>query len=90
KGFALTTITQPPFYALELGYSFMATLGGVICDPDTMQVLDEEQNPISGLYAAGNAVGGRFGAYYGNNISGLSNGFADVQGYLAGETVAKN
>ncbi|MBR2836678.1 MAG: FAD-binding protein [Coriobacteriales bacterium] len=79
---------EPPFFGMEVPYNLLVTLGGVVCDPDTMEVLDADKNPIPGLYATGNCVGERFGMVYSNNTCGLSNGFGDVEGYIAGESAA--
>jgi succinate dehydrogenase/fumarate reductase flavoprotein subunit len=77
---------QAPFYAMEIPYNCLVTLGGIVCDPTTAEVLDANRKPISGLYASGNTVGERFGMAYTNNLCGLSNGFGDVWGYIAGES----
>jgi len=77
----------PPFYGMEIPYNCLVSLGGVICNPDTAEVLDINRNPIPGLYATGNVVGERFGMAYTNNVTGLSNAFGDVSGYIAGEGV---
>lgn len=79
---------EPPFWGMEMPYFIDVACGGVKCDPETLAVLDEEGNAIPGLYAAGNTVGERFGMAYTNNMTGLSNGFADVEGYIAGESAA--
>jgi len=76
---------EPPFFGMEIPYNCLVSLGGIICDPETCEVLDEARKPISGLYATGNTVGERFGMAYTNNVTGLSNGFGDVMGYIAGE-----
>lgn len=78
----------PPFYGMEIPYNCLVSLGGVICNPETAEVLDESREPIPGLYATGNTVGERFGMAYTNNVTGLSNGFGDVQGFIAGESAA--
>lgn len=79
---------QPPFYGMEIPYNLLVTCGGIVCDPETASVLDANKNPIPGLYATGNSVGERFGMAYTNNVTGLSNAFGDVWGYIAGESAA--
>lgn len=78
----------PPFYGMEIPYNTLVSLGGVICNPETSEVLDENREPIPGLYASGNTVGERFGMAYTNNVTGLSNAFGDIGGFVAGESVA--
>ncbi|MDR0499753.1 MAG: FAD-dependent oxidoreductase [Coriobacteriales bacterium] len=80
---------QAPFYGMEIPYNTLVSLGGVICKPETSEVLDQQNMPIPGLYASGNTVGNRFGAVYSNNTCGLSNGFGDVGGYVAGESAGE-
>lgn len=77
----------PPFYGMEIPYNCLTSLGGVVCNPETCEVLDADRRPIPGLFATGNTVGERFGMAYTNNVTGLSNGFGDVMGYIAGESV---
>jgi len=77
---------EPPFYAMEIPYYIDVSVGGIICNPETSEVLDANREPIPGLFASGNTVGERFGACYTNNMTGLSNGFADVGGFIAGES----
>ncbi len=79
---------EPPFYGMEIPYNLLVTCGGIVCDPDTAAVLNADKEPIPGLYATGNTVGERFGMAYTNNMTGLSNGFGDVWGYIAGESAA--
>ncbi len=53
-------LDTPPYtgFAVTCGITF--TFGGLRIDPPTGQVLDTEDSPISGLYAAGELVGGLF------------------------------
>lgn len=78
--------TVPPFYGMEIPYNCLVSLGGIVCNPDTSEVLDKDRKPIPGLYASGNTVGERFGMAYTNNVTGLSNAFGDIGGYVAGES----
>jgi succinate dehydrogenase/fumarate reductase flavoprotein subunit len=56
----LTTVAQPPFYALKWGASLLDVFGGALTDT-SMRVLDPYLEPIPGLYAVGNAAGGFYG-----------------------------
>jgi tricarballylate dehydrogenase len=80
------TIDKPPFegYAVTCGITF--TFGGLRINPRG-QVLDTEGNPIPGLYAAGELVGGIFYHNYPGG-SGLTSGA--VFGKLAGTSAAED
>lgn len=55
-------IETPPFYASPRTWAMHITSGGLEVDRDAgYQVLDEEGNPIEGLYAAGEVADGSFG-----------------------------
>ena len=84
----LDPIDDGPYQARKMTYLFYCTLGGVRCN-ENLQVLDENRDPIPGLYAAGNTVGYRFGSSYETLLHGGSNGLAATHGYLAGESAAK-
>jgi tricarballylate dehydrogenase len=79
------TIDEGPFeaYAVTCGITF--TFGGVKINTDA-QVLDTESQPIPGLYAAGEMVGGIFYFNYPGG-TGLMNGavFGRVAGGHAGQ-----
>lgn len=74
-------LTKGPFYAVEVGPAIHHTMGGVKINTNA-QVLDEGNNPIPGLYAAGEVTGGVHG---GNRLGG--NAVADIciYGKIAGE-----
>ncbi|MBQ8026228.1 MAG: FAD-binding protein [Oscillospiraceae bacterium] len=59
----LTSITQPPFYALKWGPALLNVHGGMLIDTN-MHVLDRDSKPIPGLYAIGNVAGGLYGVDY--------------------------
>lgn len=84
----LTKIEQPTFYAAPLGTALLVTLGGLKIN-EQLQVLDEGQNVISGLYAAGNASGNYYANDYCVNLPGNSHGRAFTSGYLAGKNAVK-
>ena len=74
-------IDKPPFIAYSVTGSITYTYGGLKID-ENARVLDMEDNPITGLYAAGEIVGGIF---YHNSLraAGLMHG--SVFGKLAGQ-----
>lgn len=61
-------LTQGPFYAIHVAPAVHYTMGGVHADAET-RVLDANGQPIPGLYAAGEVVGGLHGN---NRIGGNS------------------
>src|SRR5581483_9691306 len=79
-------LDTPPFvgFAVTCGITF--TFGGLRIVADTAQVLDTEDHPIPGLYAAGELVGGLFYHNYAGG-SGLMAGA--VFGRIAGEHAAR-
>ncbi|HEX2334130.1 MAG TPA: FAD-dependent tricarballylate dehydrogenase TcuA [Burkholderiales bacterium] len=79
------TIDTPPFeaYAVTCGITF--TFGGLKINTDA-QVINTDGEPIPGLYAAGELVGGIFWFNYPGG-SGLTNG--SVFGRIAGRNAAK-
>jgi tricarballylate dehydrogenase len=78
-------IDQPPFsaYAVTCGITF--TFGGLRVD-NQARVLDMEQAPIAGLYAAGELVGGLFYFNYPGG-TGLTSGavFGRIAGVSSGQ-----
>jgi len=79
------TIDEPPFeaYAVTCGITF--TFGGLRINTES-QVISTDGEPISGLYAAGELVGGIFYFNYPGG-SGLTNGA--VFGRIAGTSAAR-
>ncbi len=59
---AINKIEGEKYYAIRLHALCVMTLGGVTCNAN-MQVLDETNNVIPGLYAAGECVGGIWGKF---------------------------
>ena len=80
----LLPLDKPPYFALKFGPALLAVVGGLRVDT-TMCVLDEEGGQIPGLYAIGNAAGGRYGVDYPILIAGNSHGTALTFGFLLGE-----
>ena len=80
------TLEKPPFEAYSVGCGITFTFGGLKIDPQT-HVLDIEDQPIPGLFAAGELVGG---LYYFNypGSTGLMAGA--VFGRIAGREAAQS
>jgi succinate dehydrogenase/fumarate reductase flavoprotein subunit len=80
----LIPIDKPPYYGLKFGPAVLAVVGGLRVDTN-MRVLSEDGAVVEGLYAIGNAAGGRYGVDYPLIICGNSHGMALTYGYLLGK-----
>jgi fumarate reductase flavoprotein subunit len=74
-----------PYCALRVVPGITFTMGGVLIN-GRAEVLNQNGNPVAGLYAAGDAIGGLMGGYRGGYTGGLMQ--AVVTGMLAGENAA--
>lgn len=88
----MVAIDTPPFYGGTGSLShttspMMVTMSGVITDKN-QNILDKDWNPIKGLYAAGNCLGGRYGLGYSTPFAGNSVGMAITHGYTAAKNIA--
>jgi tricarballylate dehydrogenase len=83
------TIDEAPFEAYQVGCGITFTFGGLRIEPTTGQVLDTDQAPIPGLYAAGELVGGLFYFNYPGG-TGLMSGavFGRTAGQAAGKAIS--
>ena len=82
----INAIDKPPFYANMKKPTIHHTLGGIEIN-EMAQVLNQDKQPINGLFAAGEVTGGIHGA---NRLGG--NSFPDmiVFGRIAGKNAALN
>ena len=71
-------------YGFKYGVGAHYFMGGILIDEFT-HVLDEEENPIPGLYAAGECTGGFHGS---QRIDGSGIGDSFTFGRIAGRTIA--
>ena len=84
----LKAIKQPPFYGIHRHIGLSTIIHGVNVNAD-MQALNDEGEPIEGLYAIGNCAGNFFGSPdYPMTVPGLSLGRCHTQGYVVGRAVA--
>ncbi len=79
-------LTEPPFVAYQITCGITFTFGGLKID-DKARVLDESDQPIPGLHAAGEMVGGLFYFNYPGG-TGLTSGA--VFGRIAGRSAAES
>ncbi|MEF2074287.1 FAD-binding protein [Consotaella aegiceratis] len=84
----LFPIEKAPFYGGKAQPMLLVVMGGLRSNAK-FEVLDIDFNPIPGLYAAGNAQGGRFAVDYSVVAPGVSHGTALTFGRLAGQQAAK-
>ena len=86
----LNAVAKAPFYAHvttpSLGFALVTT-GGFVTTND-QQVLNEDYQPIEGLYASGNTCGMRFGPEYITPIPGVSIGMCLTLGRELGKYLA--
>ncbi len=84
----LIPLLHPPFYAICCYPNLLVTHGGIKINIK-MEVLDKNQNPIVGLFAAGVDTGGIDTDTYNFGLPGHSFGFALSSGRIAGREAAK-
>ena len=79
-------LDQPPYFGVAVTCGVTFTFGGLRIEAKTGQVLDTEDRPMTGLYAAGELVGGLFYHNYAGG-TGLMSGsvFGRSAGYGAAE-----
>jgi fumarate reductase flavoprotein subunit len=83
----LHPLSTPPYYAVKGYQSFHGTIGGIKIN-DHMEVLNEKDKPIPGLYAAGSDTGGWESSTYCIKLPGSTFGFAINSGRIAGENAS--
>lgn len=83
-------LEEGPFYGAKGNSNFfLCTLGGLRTN-EWMQVCDENDEPIPGLYNNGCMVGDMFSAAYSGAIPGFTYGSSITFGYLMGKYIAEN
>jgi len=83
---SLVSLRTPPYYGIRSCLNLLVTHGVVKTDK-RMQVLDANEDPIPGLYVAGDDIGGVDEDIY-SGMGGHSIGFAVTSGRLAGLNAA--
>ncbi|KAB1978419.1 FAD-dependent oxidoreductase [Lactobacillus crispatus] len=74
------------YYVIEQKLLFCTTLGGYETT-DQMQLLDNDMNPVSNFYAAGEIIGGANGH---DSMPSMMNSWSYASGFVAGTTAADN
>lgn len=86
----MVPIKDGPFYGFENTIRFLTVLGGLRTNAN-MQVCDESDTPIDGLYNVGTMVGDFFANLYTFMLEGGNYGACCLTfGYLAGKYIAEN
>ncbi|WP_139651907.1 FAD-dependent oxidoreductase [Raoultibacter phocaeensis] len=84
----LLPIKNGPFYGIKCTPWFLTTTGGIRCN-DQMQVLNEENEAIEGLYCLGSTVGDMYCNCYSTHFPGHNLGATCLTfGYLTGRYLA--
>lgn len=78
-------IGEGPYYLVEQVPRYATVLGGLVVN-DKLQVLDDSDQVIKGLYAIGDTAAGVRGD---NSISGSDIGWSITSGYLIGQILEK-
>lgn len=84
----LYALCHPPYYGIKCHVICLDTIGGIKINHH-MEVLNQLDAPISGLYAGGNAAGGWESDTYCMLLPGSAFGFAINSGRIAGENASK-
>ncbi|MDO4670992.1 MAG: FAD-dependent oxidoreductase [Aerococcus sp.] len=77
-------VAEGTYYLVEQKPRFATTMGGLVVDTQ-LQVQNADDQAVSGLYAAGEVVGGVMGT---DSPSGANNAWALTSGKLAAEAIA--
>ena len=80
----LLPLESAPYYAIRGLAVLLDTIGGIRIN-ERMEVLDNQNNPIPGLYAAGVVTSGWESEVYCSELSASAFGFAVNSGRIAGE-----
>lgn len=85
----LSSMEEGPYYAFDCYDGFFTTIGGVAID-ENIQAIDEDGNPIEGLYVGGCDTGALCGDIYDfTSAPGEQSSWAVNSGRIAAKNVAK-
>ena len=84
----LSPVKDGPFYASKISAWLLSLPYGLHVDGNS-QVCDEEDRPIDGLFAVGNAQGDFFANAYPVTVPGSNNGRSVCFGHLVGQALAR-
>lgn len=85
---ASVAVETPPFHAEICPVGKMAIMGGPVIN-SSMEIIDNDHNPIEGFYGVGTCTSGFWGLNYATEVKmGLARNFCATSGYLAGKQAA--
>jgi fumarate reductase flavoprotein subunit len=84
----LVPLLHPPYYAIRAEAHFLDTMGGIRVN-ERMEVLNTQDKPILGLYAAGVVTSGWEAETYCSDLNGSAFGYALNSGRIAAENAAE-
>ncbi len=88
EAYRLSELRTAPFEGVRMsGGYFICTMDGIKID-ENMNVVDENGQPIEGLYCAGDCSGSYFATSYPNLLAGAAAGRSVTFGRLAGKNAA--
>jgi succinate dehydrogenase/fumarate reductase flavoprotein subunit len=88
KGKYLQEIKTAPFYGAHVDQFFFFSVFGGPRTNQYMQICDENDAPLGGLYAAGTMIGDMYANCYNFRIAGHNYGCCLTFGYLTGKYIA--
>lgn len=86
--FRLSAIDEPPFYGMKAGGEPLCTLDGIVVN-DRFQALDDNAEPIEGLYVIGNDSGRFYCHTYPNFGAGTNAGRCAAAAWVVGHALAE-
>lgn len=84
----LVPLRNPPYYAVKFRPLVVETVGPLLIN-EHMEVLDEQDKPITGFFAAGVITSGWLSNDYGGTPAGTALSFSIASGRIAAESAAK-
>lgn len=87
EAFRLSEMRTAPFYGVKIGGLALCTLDGIKINTD-FQALNENNDPIEGLYVIGNDSGGYYAHTYPNLGAGSNAGRCATFGRMCGKALA--
>lgn len=83
----LDPINEGTYYIVEQKVRFATSLGGLIVNPETMAVMNQDGTEIANLFAAGEVIGGANGH---DSLPSCMNSWSLVSAYISGKAAADN
>lgn len=85
--FRLSQMSTPPYFGAKLGGLLLCTFDGIVTDTET-RPLNENGEPMEGIYVVGNDGGGCFNGSYPNLAVGCAAGRSATFARMAGKSAA--